>query len=183
LSGMENPRGVAVGRNRREHGAGRSSLALAAVLILALFAAQPASAGAQPPDLTIESPANGSVSNNREPSFSGVTDDPLDAVTVKIYSGSSIGEGEPLQTLSSPLPPAEGTWALGPAAPLADGVYTAQAAQTNFALETGTSSPVTFTVDTSSPTVTLESPPSPSNDTTPSFSGTASDTTTASVKI
>jgi hypothetical protein len=42
---------------------------------------------------------------------------------------------------------------------------------------------VTFTVDTAAPTVTLNQPPSPSEDATPTFSGTASDTTPVTVRI
>ena len=44
-------------------------------------------------------------------------------------------------------------------------------------------SPLTFTVDTAAPKVTLNSPESPSNNTTPSFTGTASDTTPVTVQI
>lgn len=43
--------------------------------------------------------------------------------------------------------------------------------------------PVMFTADAATPTVTLNSPPSPSDDTTPSFTGTASSTTTVTVRI
>src|SRR5438477_8202270 len=48
------------------------------------------------------------------------------------------------------------------------------------------SSPVTFTVNsgsTAAPTVSLNSPTSPSSNTTPSFTGTASDTTPVTVQI
>jgi hypothetical protein len=43
--------------------------------------------------------------------------------------------------------------------------------------------PVMFTADAAAPKVTLNSPPSPSDDTTPSFTGTASNTTTVTVRI
>ena len=42
---------------------------------------------------------------------------------------------------------------------------------------------MTFTVDTLPPTVTIDQPSSPSNDTTPSFAGTASDTTLVTVDV
>ena len=42
---------------------------------------------------------------------------------------------------------------------------------------------MTFTVETAAPKVTLNSPAMRSNNTTPSFTGTASDTTTVTVKI
>jgi large repetitive protein len=154
-----------------------------AVASLVAVAVGPISiAMAEPPNVAIESPTNGSVSNNQTPSFSGVTDDALTNVTVNIYAGSTVGE-TPLQMLSTLVPPLEGKWSVGPAETLADGEYTAQATQTNLALENGHSAPVTFTVNTSSPTVTLSQPKSPSNDTTPSFTGFASDTTQVTVKI
>lgn len=46
---------------------------------------------------------------------------------------------------------------------LASGTYTAQAEQTHLLLETGYSEPVTFTIDTTPPLVTLTSPPSGSS--------------------
>lgn len=43
--------------------------------------------------------------------------------------------------------------------------------------------PVMFTADAAAPKVTLNSPPSPSDNTTPSFTGTAANTTTVTVRI
>src|SRR5208283_3846136 len=43
--------------------------------------------------------------------------------------------------------------------------------------------PAMFTADAAAPKVTLNSPESPSSDTTPSFTGTASDTTAITVRI
>src|SRR4029077_18786525 len=91
-------------------------------------------------------------------------------------------EGTAIQELSTLLLLGS-TWSLGPAELLEDGTYTAQATQTNLLSETGTSSPVTFTVDTAAPTVTLNAPESPSSNTMPSFTGTASDTTPVTVHI
>ncbi|HXW59839.1 MAG TPA: Ig-like domain-containing protein, partial [Solirubrobacteraceae bacterium] len=139
-------------------------------------------ATAEKPSLTIQSPPNGRASNNQTPSFSGITDDLLDEVTLNIYAGTGVAAGAPLQALTTPLVPASGTWAVGPAETLRDGTYTAQAVQTNLAMESGASEPVTFTVDTESPTVTLAAPKSPSNNTTPSFTGTASETTPVTVR-
>ena len=156
-------------------------LRAAAVSLIALAMGPAALALAEVPHVTIENPANGSTSNNRTPSVSGSTDDLLDEVTVKIYAGTGVS-GSPEQTLTAPLP-LSGTWSTPSSEPLADGVYTAQASQTNLATEEGSSEPVTFTVDTSSPTVTLNPPGSPSNNTTPSFSGFASDTTPVTVQI
>src|SRR2546422_5274831 len=47
----------------------------------------------------------------------------------------------------------------------------------------GVSEPVTFTVDTAAPRVTLDSPALRSNNTAPSFTGSASDTTPITVQI
>ena len=123
-----------------------------------------ASAIAAPPNVTIASPLNGSVTNDRTPSFSGLAEEAGGEVTLRIYSGPT-AEGTVIQELSTLLS-LGGRWSLGPTEPLGDGTYTAQATQTNFASETGTSLPVTFTIDTAAPTVTLNSPQSPSDDTT-----------------
>jgi hypothetical protein len=142
-------------------------------IVLAIFAMtlQPvAFARAEPPAVAIESPLNGSVSANQTPSFSGVTDDPLGEVALSIYEGPTV-EGAPLQTLAG-VPLFE-TWLAGPADALPDGTYTAQATQTNLALEAGVSAPVTFTVDTAPPDVSLVAPAAITNDGEVSFSGGA----------
>jgi large repetitive protein len=155
-------------------------LRAAAVSLVAIAMGPAALALAEPPTLTIESPVNGSIGNNQTPSISGSTNDPFDEVTVKIYAGSGVG-GSPAQTLTAPLP-LGGAWSTPAAESLGDGVYTAQASQISVG-EEGTSEPVTFAIDTSSPTVTLNPPPTPSNNTAPSFSGFASDTTPVTVQI
>jgi hypothetical protein len=166
---------------RARYRAGRLAAALATAILM-LLAGPVAGALAAAPSLNIEEPAPGR-GNNPTPTFSGVTDDLIDPVTVDIYEGSSIGAGSPAHTIVSSTAPLGGSWSAGPAETLPDGVYTAQAIQTNLLEETGTSPAVTFTVDTAAPTVTLDAPPSPSNDTTPTFTGTASDTTTVAVQI
>jgi hypothetical protein len=137
-------------------------------------------ASAMPPSVTILSPLNGSRSNNQTPIFSGLEEEGSGAVKLNIYEGSTTG-GAVVQELSTELF-SIGTWSLELSQPLMDGTYTAQATQTNPASETGVST-VTFTVDTVAPTVTLNSPESPSDDTTPSFAGTASDITPVTVTI
>ena len=99
---------------------------------------------ATPPNVTITSPPNESTSNNPTPSFGGLAEEAGGEVTLKIYKGP-IAEGTVLQELMGP--PLLGTWSLGPAAPLEDGTYTAQATQPGLTSEPGTSSPVTFTVN------------------------------------
>lgn len=143
------------------------------VAILALIAAAMGPAGialADPPTVTIANPLGGSALSNNAPTFAGTTNDVLDEVTLAIYAGSA-AEGEPVQTLTI-HPLFEETWSRS-SEPLADGTYTAEATQTNLLLEAGASAPVTFTVDTVAPSVTLSGIASPTSDPLPSFGGDA----------
>src|SRR2546423_1520421 len=80
------------------------------------------------------------------------------------------------------FPRRKGPGASNPALP--SGQYTAIATQeSSLGNPSGVSEPVTFTVETAAPRVTLDQPQSPSNDTTPSFTGTASDTTSVVIQI
>src|SRR5439155_10188356 len=101
---------------------------------------------------------------------------------IQIYSGAA-AEGTPVATAAATG--TGGSWSSGKASPsLVSGQYTAVATQeSSLGNPTGESAPVSFTVDTSSPTVTLSQPPPLSNDTTPSFTGTASGSTTVTVQI
>lgn len=161
--------------------AGAGLLRAAAISLVAMAVGSVGTGVAAPPNVTIASPLNGSVSNNQTPTFSGLAEEASGEVTLRIYDGPT-AEGAAIQELSTLLL-FGGTWSLGPAEPLGDGTYTAQATQTNLTSETGTSLPVTFTVDTTAPTLTLNSPESPSSNTMPSFTGTASDTTPVTVHI
>jgi large repetitive protein len=152
------------------------------VLAIALLAAAPvASAMAS---ITIESSPGGTTTNNTTPTFSGNTTDTADNLTLNIYSGTA-AEGIPVQTLATTLPPSEEKWSLTASPPLTEGTYTARAEQTELGGlgEVHTSAPVTFTIVTASPTVTLTGPPKLSKVTKPSFSGEASDTTEVVVHI
>jgi Bacterial Ig-like domain len=160
-----------------------NGLAQAVALVLVAMAVGPvANSVAAPPDVTITSPADKSVSNNPTPSFMGLAEEGSGEVALRIYGGP-IATGPVVQELSTTLLGFGDTWSLGPTELLNDGTYTARASQTNLALQTGTSAPVTFTVDTAAPSVTLNSLESPVSDPTPSFTGTASDTTTVDVQI
>jgi hypothetical protein len=135
--------------------------------------------------VTILSPLNGLATNNQTPSFSGLAEAAGGPVRLRIYNGGTAA-GTVIQEFSTLLLSSRGMWSLGPTEPLKVGAYTAQAEQTNFRLETGKSSPVTFLVNTAAPaapTVTLNSPASPFSSTTPSFTGTASDVTPVTVQI
>ncbi len=136
---------------------------------------------AAPPDVSITSPLNGSISNNQTPTFSGHAEEGGGVVTLKVYEGL-VAEGTEVQTLSTLLALGD-DWSLGPARLLRDGTYTARVEQTNASLETGISAPVTFTVDTVAPTVTLSPLESPSVNATPFFTGTASDNTPITVRV
>jgi hypothetical protein len=160
-----------------------SGLLQAAVLAcLASVLALQSSAIAAPPSVTISSPANGALGNDRTPNFAGMADVEAGPVTVRIYAGTS-PEGTVLQKPSTSLLSPEGAWSLHVTADLADGVYTAQASQTNAAMQTGSSPPVIFTVDTAAPIVSLDPPEPTPGVTAPAFTGSASDTRPVTVEI
>jgi major membrane immunogen (membrane-anchored lipoprotein) len=136
-----------------------------------MLATASAGVAAAAPSLTIEGPAAGSFIGSSTVSYSGMTDDPLDEVTLSVYEGTTVNEASRVQTL--PTAPIATSWSVGPSGSLADGIYTAQATQTNLLAETGSSEPVTFIVKANPPSVSL-SPVAPlSKDSTPSFSGGA----------
>jgi Bacterial Ig-like domain len=151
-------------------------LALAVTLTLCVLPVAGASAA-----LVMESfPA--SRTSNTTPAFAGSTLDGVDPVTVNIYEGDT-ASGEPVQAPRGA--PAADSWSAIVAAPLKDGTYTARAEQTEVGGfgHTDLSEAHTFTVDTRPPTVTLQPPAARSDDTAPSFSGTASDATQVTVEI
>ncbi len=136
---------------------------------------------AGPPSVSITSPLNGSMIINPTPSFSGEGEAGSE-VTLEIYEGD-VAEGTAIRKMQTAFFLA-GTWFTEPVVePLNDGTYTARATQTNVFSEQGESTPVTFTVETGRPTVTLNSPESPSDNTTPSFTGTASEKALVTVQI
>jgi Bacterial Ig-like domain len=131
------------------------------------------------PTVTLDQPT--SRSNNTTPSFSGTASEAT-PVTVDVYHGES-AEGTPTVTLKSQVTGER--WASADVSPpLTDGAYTAVATQPgSFGSPTGVSNSVRFEIDTQPPTVTLKAPPSPSNDTTPSFAGTASEARQVTVEL
>jgi Big-like domain-containing protein/PKD domain-containing protein len=149
-------------------------LAHATAVLLALLALLGIGAASAAGAITLEAPPPGSRVADSTPAFGGATDDLVDEVTLDIYAGSAVDGGAVVQTLTSASPPIGGTWSLEPTTPLADGTYTAQASQTSGMGETSSSEPpVTFAVDTTPPAVQLSPVASPTNDSTPSFSGAA----------
>lgn len=136
-------------------GAARGIL-LAAAVSLVVAVVGPARAMAASPGLAIVTPASGSVTSNQTPSFSGTTDNAFDGeetetfapVIVNIYDA----QGERIQTLKTPVFLGR-LWSLT-AEGLAPGTYTARAEQVG----EQESETVTFTVDTTPPSVTLTYP-------------------------
>jgi len=142
------------------------------------------------PIVTLTAPANGSVTGDSTPTFAGVAGSApgdLAAVTVKVYSGSS-PTGTPVQVLNATRQ-GNGSYSVDASDALAEGIYTAQAEQSDAAGNAGLSSANTFSLDLTAPTVTLAQPAdgSSTGDTTPTFSGTGStasgDAGTVTVKV
>lgn len=140
---------------------------------------EPFSGNALPSTVTLNQPAP--RSNNTTPSFSG-TASAVTPVTVKVYQGTA-PEGELVAIAEAPG--TGGSWSSAPAAPSLPGgthTFTAIASQSIGGV-VEESEPATFVVDTQPPTVTLQELASPSNDPTPSFSGTASEATPVSIEV
>ena len=153
-------------------GRARARAFIATAALAALFATVSAgSAMAAAPHVTIAHPVTGSYTNNQTPAVSGTTDDLLDPVTVNLYAGASAG-GAPVRTATTGFPLATEDWevTLGPA--LEPGEYTAVAEQSSL-VEVGKSEPVTFTVVTAPPEVSITPPTSPTGNSTPTLEGGA----------
>lgn len=136
----------------------------AALLTLLVLVGGPAAAASATPSLALEQPLNGSFTKNQLPLFTGTSDDESEPVTLEIYPGPS-AMGVPASVATSAVP-SGGTWSVTPEAPLVAGEYTAIAKQ-----ESTTSEPVTFTVDTTPPAVTINAVTSPTNDPAPTLTG------------
>jgi hypothetical protein len=131
-----------------------------------------------PPVVSLNVISEDGVVHVSRPAFSGhagtATGD-LSSIGVSIYAGSVVS-GIPKQTLEATA--AGGKWKSAAATfPLANGIYTAVAEQRDEAGNLGKSEPMTFAVETRSPTVTLETSQltlrkgTAFTDATPRFSG------------
>ena len=97
------------------------------------------------PSVTLTAPANNSVTNDTTPTFTGACSNGDGNVTVTVKQGSTT-----VQTPSGAC--SAGSYSITASA-LGENSYTAQASQTDAALNTGSSPTNTFTVDTAAPTV------------------------------
>jgi PKD repeat protein len=129
---------------------------------------------ASPPTVTITQPVAGSVLGGPTVALAGTAGSAAgdsDTVSLILLAGTGTG-GAQVQALQ--FTRTGGSWS-GPSAELADGTYTAVASQADTAGNVGTSTPVTFSVDRTSPSVTITTPANGSSttDTTPTVAGTA----------
>jgi large repetitive protein len=147
---------------------------LALGLSVASLLAAPALAAATPPELAITAPAAG-YTDNPSPIFEGTTSDNEDPVTVTVFTGPDTS-GAVAETMTPMAGPAGGTWTASEGGFLGDGQYTAvveQAHESEHETEHGTSPPVTFTIDTKAPGVSMSSVAPFTNDTSPTLQGNA----------
>jgi hypothetical protein len=137
----------------------------------------------EPPTVTLSQPP--SRSNQAQPMFTGEASESGE-VTVEVFAGAKAEGTPPVAIAKGAATPNGGgfSWSAALSAGLADGQYTAIARQQSaIGNEPGASSPVTFTIDTKPPEVTLDPPHSPSSNHFPSFSGDASEGTPVTVEV
>jgi large repetitive protein len=147
--------------------------ALALGLCAGSLLAMPALAAAAPPELSIAAPVSG-YTDNPSPVFNGTTNDNEDPVTVVVFVGPDTS-GNVVETMTPLSGPAGGVWTASEGGFLSDGQYTAIVEQAHEG-ERGASQPVTFTVDTKAPGVSMSSVAPFTNDTTPALLGNAGTT-------
>ena len=132
----------------------------------------------QGPAPTLSQPAN--PTSDATPNLAGAAGDATgdsQTLTVSVYQGP-VAAGEPVRTLTATR--AGAIWSSSNAdwsSPLADGLYTAQATQADAAGNSGTSTARSFTIDATSPAVSMNAPASRATDTTPNLAGAAGNAT------
>lgn len=168
-------------RERREHNNCRAAAGL--LTVRALDSSGPPGPTDKPPDgggpgpshppdpkpVTLTSPADGALLDDRTPSFEG-TAGPNAPVTVAVYSGTT-ASGTPVETVQA-TPANGGAWSTAASPPLADGQYTARAGQGSGANPV-VSSPRSFTIDATAPAVSIADPLAGSTTSLMAFSGAA----------
>jgi hypothetical protein len=117
------------------------------------------------PTVTITAPANGAIfTSTTAPTLSGTASNGLGDnttvnVTVRKQSDSSVVRTFTVNRSGTSWSVGALDWALGgPPTSLIDGVYTVQAAQGDWASNTGVSSINTFTIDANAPSLTITAP-------------------------
>jgi Concanavalin A-like lectin/glucanases superfamily/Bacterial Ig-like domain len=103
----------------------------------------------EPPAVTLQTPAHGSSTLDTTPTFSGAggtEPGDLPTITVRVYVGATV-DGTLVETLSTTL--VGSSWSVDAAPALAEGVYTAQAEQSDEAGNVGQSSANVFTIGAS----------------------------------
>ena len=125
-----------------------------------------------PPKLAVTAPANGKVTNERQPTIGGTTDTPGSIkVELKRWNGATYVLVDNYVVNSS-----NGFWSVRVPVPLPDGTYNVFAYETNLAGQTSNSPASGFTVDTvapSKPRITAPANNTKTGSQQPQFSGTA----------
>lgn len=106
----------------------------------------------QAPDTTITLPAQGTVSNNNQPTITG-NSEPGATLEITITDA----QGMIVETLSVSADD-QGAWSVDSAMTLADGEYTINATAADAANNTAMADPITWTVDATAPMVMISSP-------------------------
>jgi hypothetical protein len=154
----------------RVRGRNSRALMLATCVTLIALAFGPTSAAGAELTLTIERPSSGAVIDSSTPSFNGTTQDVVDELPEEevfdpITLVISDGGGAALRSIAATTHLYSGAWS-AVAEALADGTYVAQAIQTPLGRgphEAIVSAPITFTIDTVPPSVTIGTPPNGSS--------------------
>lgn len=126
------------------------------------------------PTLSIATPKSNDALKSSRPTFSGSTGNATgdsSSVTIEIFAGESVS-GEPAQKLS--VERSGSSWTTGGNGPrLPNGTYTVDVGESDSVGNAGISAPVTFSIDSPSPIVTLNALPHFIGYTSPAFSGSA----------
>ncbi len=113
------------------------------------------------PAVTVTTPANNSAASSTTPTLSGAAGDAVGdstTVTVAVKQGVSVVRTFNVTRSGATWTVGALDWAAGSPSSLADGTYTVQATQVDWAANTGSSNTNTFTVDTNAPVVSVTAP-------------------------
>jgi hypothetical protein len=104
------------------------------------------------PTVSLSMPRNGTVTENRSPTFAGAAD--AGRLVLNVYEGASAAAGPLVATAAVQMPAGGGQWSLSLDEPLPDGVFTAFAELTNAAGTPGTSTAAVVVIDNLPPSFT-----------------------------